>query len=493
MTLRPQQYQLCQDQRASDEIVSTQLTAQRYTMTMPTDDVSLLQAYRGGDDKAFSQLAARYHTLVINACRRQVAMTEVDDCVQAVFMVLARRPAAALRAPALAAWLHRVCHFVCRDARRSAQRRHEVLAHIEPPHAPTSKPEAAVLAQLDSALLRLGDQQRAAVLLHAENNSAQEIAQRLGVSTANAYKLTQRGLLSLRNYLVRHGTPVGAATLVTLIGGNVASAAAQTIPSSTVLLSLTKTSAANTLAQGASMHLTIATVKTALITTTLTFALGVSVLIAADAIKPPEKPAPATEETPAKAATDLGTVTLKVKDMRADDALKWVAQLTNTTVVIDKALSETRIAFEFSDTPFLDVLNDIAKLTGGTVQADKEKADHFTIVPAPTIAAVPGVDIAKEPATNFPPITLRVEVMKAQYVVEFMAKLTGSVIRIDPQLQNQELTIDFQDHDFLASLNLVAKLVDGKVQTVANKPNEFEIVTNKAGEERTPVLPTAAQ
>ena len=361
MTLRPQQSQLCQDQRASDEIVSTQLTAQRYTMTMPTDDVSLLQAYRGGDDEAFSKLAARYHTLVINACRRQVAMTEVDDCVQAVFMVLARRPAAALRAPALAAWLHRVCHFVCRDARRSAQRRHEVLAHIEPPHAPTSKPEAAVLAQLDSALLRLGDQQRAAVLLHAENNSAQEIAQRLGVSTANAYKLTQRGLLSLRNYLVRHGTPVGAATLVTLIGGNVASAAAQTIPSSTVLLSLTKTSAANTLAQGASMHLTIATVKTALITTTLTFALGVSVLIAADAIKPPEKPAPATEETPAKAATDLGTVTLKVKDMRVGDALKWVANLSNTTLVIDKSLSDKKITFEFSDTPFLDVLNEIAK------------------------------------------------------------------------------------------------------------------------------------
>jgi len=71
-------------------------------------------------------------------------------------------------------------------------------------HAPSSGPEDQVLAQLDSALLRLADQQRAAVLLHAENNSAPEIAQRLGVSTANAYKLTQRGLLSLRNYLVRH-------------------------------------------------------------------------------------------------------------------------------------------------------------------------------------------------------------------------------------------------------------------------------------------------
>jgi len=72
-------------------------------MTMTTDDVSLLRAYSNGDDEAFSQLAARYHTLTINACRRQVAMTEVDDCVQAVFMVLARRPAAASRAPALAA------------------------------------------------------------------------------------------------------------------------------------------------------------------------------------------------------------------------------------------------------------------------------------------------------------------------------------------------------------------------------------------------------
>jgi RNA polymerase sigma factor (sigma-70 family) len=457
-------------------------------MTTSNDDDALLLAYRNGNDEAFSYLTQRYHALVLTACRRQVAQADVDDCVQAVFLVLARKPAAAARAKALAAWLHNVCHCVCRDARRAAQRRQAAMNQIEPPKQQKLTPEATVLAQLDDALQQLNEQQRAAVLLYAENSSAEEIAQRIGVTKANAYKLTQRGLFSLRNYLVRNGAPVGAAALITLLSTQSASATTVATSSLTVLLSQPTTSTIYLLTHGASMNLTIATVKTALTISSLTLALGLSAVFAADALTPTTpQTQPISEKTIAATdSPDQRVVRLKVNEMRISDAIKWVSRLTNTYVDLDRTLADQRISFDIQERPLAEALAEIAKLVDGTVQADKEDDHHFTIVPAPTIAAVPKADVAKEPATDFPPITIKVEAMKAQYLVDFMEKLSGAIIRIDPELQNQEMTLDIQDPDFLVSLNAFAKLLDGKVQTVANKPNEFEIVPNHTTNNKAP-------
>jgi DNA-directed RNA polymerase specialized sigma24 family protein len=74
-------------------------------------DFDLLSRWLGGDSEAFAVLAVRHHGLVTAACRRQAPPGESEDCVQAVFLLLMRKPAAAARAPALEAWLQRVTYF----------------------------------------------------------------------------------------------------------------------------------------------------------------------------------------------------------------------------------------------------------------------------------------------------------------------------------------------------------------------------------------------
>lgn len=86
-------------------------------------DHTLLAAWCAGDQEAFAALVVRHHGFVRAACARQAASGDIDDCVQAVFLVLSRRPAAAAKVPSLAAWLQRVARFVCRHAKRSAERR----------------------------------------------------------------------------------------------------------------------------------------------------------------------------------------------------------------------------------------------------------------------------------------------------------------------------------------------------------------------------------
>ena len=69
----------------------------------PSNDVDVLRAFADGDREAYAILVARHEALVRAACLRQAPSTEVEDCVQAVFLVLWRRPAAAAKAPVLAA------------------------------------------------------------------------------------------------------------------------------------------------------------------------------------------------------------------------------------------------------------------------------------------------------------------------------------------------------------------------------------------------------
>ena len=86
-------------------------------------DPDVLTRWIASDREAFAVLAVRHHAFVAAACRRQGPSAAVDDCVLAVFLLLMRKPRAAARAPAHVAWLQRVADFVCRTARRGAERR----------------------------------------------------------------------------------------------------------------------------------------------------------------------------------------------------------------------------------------------------------------------------------------------------------------------------------------------------------------------------------
>ena len=279
-----------------------------YTDALMNNDATLLQAFRSGDEAAFALLAERYHHAIRTTCQRQAPLGEVDDCVQAVFLVLARRPAVAARSPSLLAWLHKVAHFVCRDARRAATRRHHTVTQAMRPPTTGHPPETAVLEQLDSALMCLEERQRAAVLLHASGSANDDIAQSLGISSGNASKLVQRGLAALRDRLCRSSTPIGAAALMTLITTQQATAAVA-VP--ITLSSLNSASiGASLLAKGTVMHLTVTATSTWIIAASLAATVCVGGVVAGKVLaQPPVSPPPTSvvvtpEPTPVPILSD---------------------------------------------------------------------------------------------------------------------------------------------------------------------------------------------
>ncbi len=369
-----------------------------------SDDATLLKAFGHGDDQAFSMLVTRYQQMVKNACRRQVPAAEVDDCVQAVFLVLVRRPKAAERAPALAAWLLRVCHFVCRDARRAEKNRTKLMNTLPANESRVQnndlEPDAAILTQLDEALLKLPDKQRAAVILQAENKTTQEIAQRLNVTVENAYKLTNRGMERLRKYFARKRVPITAATLLTCMSQNFAQEFTSIIPSAKSLLSLAKTTTASSLAEGACMHITIAAIKSPLIIVGLVATIGATGLAAIDVsvksdpqlraeastpsaeelvkrlVQSDEKPinqagkpnaeAPRAEANE-KNAVDNG-ITLSLKEVSGKTLAAFIKRQSGLSVIIDGSFDEKTITYEAKNKPVKQALDEIAELLGGTAQ-----------------------------------------------------------------------------------------------------------------------------
>jgi RNA polymerase sigma factor (sigma-70 family) len=322
-----------------------------YTDALMNNDATLLQAFCSGDEAAFALLAERYHHAIRTTCQRQAPLGEVDDCVQAVFLVLARRPAVAARSPALLAWLHKVAHFVCRDARRAATRRHHTVTQAMRPPTTGHQPETAVLEQLDSALLCLEERQRAAVLLHASGSANDDIAQSLGISSGNASKLVQRGLAALRDRLCRSSTPIGAATVLTLFTTKQA-AAAVTVP--ITLSSLSNASInATLLAKGTVMHLTLTATSTWIIAASLAATLCVGGVVAGKVLaQPPVSPPPTSvvvtpEPTPVPILSDP----------------KPVPVLSEWEKELDEKLSQ-KLVFNFVDTDPTDLFKFLNQVSG---------------------------------------------------------------------------------------------------------------------------------
>ena len=275
-------------------------------------DALLLAKWRSGDREAFAVLVSRYHGLVQAACRRQAAPGEDDDCVQAVFLVLARRPAAASRAPVLAAWLQRTAWFVCEHARRAARRRRqsEGAAAVRPDHHPAPQPEA--LDHLDRCLLQLPEKQRTAVTLHyLAGKTPDEVAASLSTNRDHAYLLISRGLAGLRVLLARRGMAMTGTALAGLLASE---AQAATAPAPLALnLALSGTPTAGALATGAANAMIITAITPLACAAALVFALGgLSLGLSAEPAPVPVVPvaqvAPAVP-VPAASAPEPGVAT----------------------------------------------------------------------------------------------------------------------------------------------------------------------------------------
>lgn len=265
----------------------------------PRTDAELLLACREGDQAALMVLIARYEDLVRRACRRQAPPSDIEDCVQAVFVVLARRPAAAAGAVALAPWLLRVAWHVANRARRASDRRRraEASAAAEEARRQTA-PVIEASEHLDDCLNQLPEKQRAAVCLRFFSSlSPEDVAARLGTSRDNAYKLITRGLATLRDLLARRGVAITGVALGTLLAGEAQAAT----PS---LLVYQPTATAQALAHGTITAMKLSAILPLASVAGLLIALGTTTMLltAEPATSPPTPPAPSPATQPAPVA-----------------------------------------------------------------------------------------------------------------------------------------------------------------------------------------------
>jgi len=382
-------------------------------------DSALLRSWLAGDREAFAVIVARHHGLVQAACRRQAPPTEVDDCVQAVFLILARKPGSAARAPVLAAWLQRVSWFVCRTAKRSVRRRRQ--AEREAAQAVSSdggRNEA--LEHLDDCLLKLPARQREAVVLHyLAGKPAEEVAASLGTSRDNAYQLISRGLNALRSLLERRGIAVASAALLSLLAAEAQAAGASAPAAVLATITTAPSTGAAAIAQGAQTAMTITALSPIAAAAGLVLAAGVlSVALAAEQpVDPNTAPRQTTPiaTTPAATTPAAGPARQGVPGGVANPS----SQVPGTTRASGPNAAPTQTGLNGAPTPSPLAVN-LAKEITLDFQ-DTPLTDAVTF-----IKRASGVDFIVEPAEiAYATVTLKVDKMQVGKVLGMMEQLNG--------------------------------------------------------------------
>ena len=262
-------------------------------------DADLLESWRQGHQEAFGALVARHHGLVRAACQRQAAPGDSDDCVQAVFQVLIRRPHAAARAPVLAAWLLHVSWLVCRNSRRRAKRR----ARVEQAAATMTRTRvdaepSEALDLLDGCMMRLPPQQRAAITLrYLVGHSPEDTAAILGISRDNAYQLISRGLTGLRGLLARRGIAMSSVAMIGLLSSQAKAACVTASPTLLATLTTKPSAAAIGMATGSITAMKTAAFIPFAAGLILTVGLAATTVVVAQDLPPKPVPKPAAEAT----------------------------------------------------------------------------------------------------------------------------------------------------------------------------------------------------
>ena len=338
------------------------------------DDTSLIAAHVTGEAEAFATLVRRHHGLVHAACVRQSPSSEVEDCIQAVFLVLHRRPRQAARAPALAAWLLTVARFVCARARRAVRSRRQAeiaAAEISAQRHARSPAMGQPCEHLDACLAALPERQRLVVSLHyLAGHAPEDISAQLGLEPATVRQNLHRGLVSLRSALRRRGVVVPAAGLLALLAQE-AHAAAVCPPLSLIPGLTTSVTATNAViyAQGTIKTMILKSlIPTVIGSTTAAACLLVGVLAfgAEPATAPAvtRSPAPATTPAPATAPSPQAEPATTPAATRSPAPATTPAPATapSPQAAMFKAL-EQPVSVDYADSSMESVVNDLRQKT----------------------------------------------------------------------------------------------------------------------------------
>lgn len=242
-------------------------------------DSQLLQAYaKTGSEEAFAELVRRHVDFVYSIARRMVCDSHLaEDVTQGTFLALAKNAVQLADHPVLSGWLHRTTQNIAAQTVRTDVRRRvreqEAAAMNELSSSAPEAPWERIAPQLDEALGELDEADRDALLLrYFKQQSAQEMAQTLGISDEAAQKRVSRAVQRLRDFFSKRNVSIGASGLTVLISANavqaapvgLASAITGAVLSSTALYTSTFIAATKTIAMTTIQKTIIATALTVL-------------------------------------------------------------------------------------------------------------------------------------------------------------------------------------------------------------------------------------
>jgi len=190
------------------------------------DDRQLLEEYaQSGREEPFRQLVERHINLVYSSALRQTRNPDLaEDVTQVVFLLMAQRAKKLSSAVVLSGWLYKAARYTVLDMMKMQHRRrqHELrAAKLADAPAPQPQPWEELRPVLDSAMARLDETSRNAILLRFfEGRSVKETGQVLAMSENAAAKRIGRALAKLRGYLGKEGVALPTGILAGLISAN---------------------------------------------------------------------------------------------------------------------------------------------------------------------------------------------------------------------------------------------------------------------------------
>ena len=300
----------------------------------PASDSDLLAAWHHHRDPEALRAMCDRHCGLVESCCRRAHSPDVEEAVQAVFLILSRR-ANAVAGPKLGGWLAATAKRVVANQHRAAarRRRHEQDAAVEQARTRVAEDKEVAWDEarphLDDALASLSAGRREAILrFYLAGRPQAEIAAELGCSVGAVKVRVHEGLESLRTFFKRKGITVGANALA---AGLTRDATASTKPLVELCLHTVHHPAtapgAAAIAQGISTTMVITSAAIAAATCTLVGSgIAAALMFGADAVPatvaaPPERsgvvPAAATRtlaDPPAAASASDAAVTPTAKN-----------------------------------------------------------------------------------------------------------------------------------------------------------------------------------